>query len=569
MPPGKKGNKITKIPTKSATKRCAKVEDRNVVGNESKQKEKDQKAANSSTPKKVKEPKKRSNKNAGGNDEEDEQITDREAGEMFDCVDLDMGVSTDPFQAEEENGNLEENQVENAQASDEEDREIDDQNNNATRDISPMETQERNDFEMNRTQRVQQVQGRCHGDRTTSSRASGEKRKQSRYEGETEEDEQIEEEQPDEQTQFLNKLINLLEKREEQREAKYRKQCQGGGDRESPLPKRKRIGNEPNLDEGFHFNKQKRQRDGPERQRKQGKENSCDSKSETTIYKPMVELILDRNREDMTELRLNNQSEVGLRKVGKRGSSSSEDFIDTSREMERQNNGDDNSIHDDNNSDNEVIINKFITDMRRSLDNHDTEDEMPEPQPHSSRQLGRNEVIPTPEDRSAEIIRKTKRSKARILTVPGENFQLKKVQDIESNKEILHSVLIDEGYSAVSGHVDEITRKKVIAFEYVDFAKLLPHDNVAEEDEEVMQLVNRRGVQAWAPMKEKDNIFSFSKWEQAFRVFCNILTEAYPQKSAELIQYNHVINTAAQSFVWDNVYKYDKDFRRHISKFPA
>ena len=86
-----------------------------------------------------------------------------------------------------------------------------------------------------------------------------------------------------------------------------------------------------------------------------------------------------------------------------------------------------------------------------------------------------------------------------------------------------------------------------------------------------MQLVNKKGIQAWVPMHHRDHsaINSFNKWEQAFRVYSNVLTEKYPHKSAELIQYNHVINTAAQSIIWDNVYKYDKDFRRHISKFPT
>ena len=64
-------------------------------------------------------------------------------------------------------------------------------------------------------------------------------------------------------------------------------------------------------------------------------------------------------------------------------------------------------------------------------------------------------------------------------------------------------------------------------------------------------------------------INNFTKWEQAFRVFCNIYTEFFPNKAKELIQYNHIINIASQSFAWDNVYKYDKDFRRHISKHPT
>ena len=42
--------------------------------------------------------------------------------------------------------------------------------------------------------------------------------------------------------------------------------------------------------------------------------------------------------------------------------------------------------------------------------------------------------------------------------------------------------------------------------------------------------------------------------------------EAYPGKSGELVQYNHIIHTASQTFAWDNVYRYDREFRVHMSK---
>ena len=43
---------------------------------------------------------------------------------------------------------------------------------------------------------------------------------------------------------------------------------------------------------------------------------------------------------------------------------------------------------------------------------------------------------------------------------------------------------------------------------------------------------------------------------------------AYPHKSSELIQYNHVIHSISLTYVWDNVYGYDKEFRLHLSKHP-
>ena len=68
--------------------------------------------------------------------------------------------------------------------------------------------------------------------------------------------------------------------------------------------------------------------------------------------------------------------------------------------------------------------------------------------------------------------------------------------------------------------------------------------------------------------RESQSINDFGKWEQAFRVYANVYTKMFHEKASELIQYNHVIYTASLSYLWDNVYTYDKEFRMHISQFP-
>ena len=65
------------------------------------------------------------------------------------------------------------------------------------------------------------------------------------------------------------------------------------------------------------------------------------------------------------------------------------------------------------------------------------------------------------------------------------------------------------------------------------------------------------------------SINSYGKWEQAFRIFSNILTAKYPGKAGELYQDNHIIHMASMSNAWDNVYAYDKEFRYHISRHPS
>ena len=64
------------------------------------------------------------------------------------------------------------------------------------------------------------------------------------------------------------------------------------------------------------------------------------------------------------------------------------------------------------------------------------------------------------------------------------------------------------------------------------------------------------------------SITSFHRWEQAFRIFSNIYLKERPDRASELIQYNHVIFTASNTFTWENVYQYDREFRIHLGSFP-
>ena len=75
----------------------------------------------------------------------------------------------------------------------------------------------------------------------------------------------------------------------------------------------------------------------------------------------------------------------------------------------------------------------------------------------------------------------------------------------------------------------------------------------------------------WVLVGDRDTtggITSFTKWEVAFRVLSNIYTAQYPFKSSELLQYCHVIYTASLSYIWENIYNYDHEFRLHMSRHP-
>ena len=180
------------------------------------------------------------------------------------------------------------------------------------------------------------------------------------------------------------------------------------------------------------------------------------------------------------------------------------------------------------------------------------------PNNHNFQQARGMEKIDQCEQNAEQIIRNAERSKARVYNIQGKDLNI-----------TYHSALLDEDYLLVGNYVNQGTRAKIANGEYVDFFKLMLRDKIGvDEDPQHMEMVNKGGLSYWMPLSDRENmtISSYSKWEQAFRVFSNIYTEYFPTRSNELIQYNHIIHTASQTYSWDNVYRYDHEFCIHMSR---
>ena len=234
----------------------------------------------------------------------------------------------------------------------------------------------------------------------------------------------------------------------------------------------------------------------------------------------------------------------------------------------------------------EQLIDQFIAGQGREFDRaRDVRDQShQEPRPTMSNFRGSPSAAqggppkPVAQDITAETIRKAEASKARIYETPGEFEAHEGVQQlvcqvpslkIDLNNDMMHSVMVDENYLMLGNHVDNLTRQKIIQGEYVDFSKLLPKDRVMSMEEgQHMEILNKEGQMFWVPTSDVTKISNFSKWEQAFRIFENIYAKAHPARATELVQYNHLIHTASLTYVWDNVYCYDMDFRLHLAMFP-
>ena len=101
-------------------------------------------------------------------------------------------------------------------------------------------------------------------------------------------------------------------------------------------------------------------------------------------------------------------------------------------------------------------------------------------------------------------------------------------------------------------------KNKIGEGQYVDFAKLIPKDRVMMEDDNRVQLVMKGGGTFFVPANESSTVISnLHRWDQAFRVFSDVYCHFNLTRSTELIQYSHVIHTAALTYVWDNVYAYE------------
>ena len=85
-----------------------------------------------------------------------------------------------------------------------------------------------------------------------------------------------------------------------------------------------------------------------------------------------------------------------------------------------------------------------------------------------------------------------------------------------------------------------------------------------------MILVNKGGYSYWVPAGDKyANIGNYTRREQAFRIFMHVFTGKFPSRATELIQYNHIIQTASFTYAWENVYHYDREFRWHMERHPT
>ena len=125
----------------------------------------------------------------------------------------------------------------------------------------------------------------------------------------------------------------------------------------------------------------------------------------------------------------------------------------------------------------------------------------------------------------------------------------------------------DDDFFHLTCHIEPNLIHKIEKGEFVELEKLLPKDKLGgSKDDNRLEWVQRDGCTFLVPAQRDGKIGSFRRWEQAFRAYVTIYCGANPHRSKEIWQYITVINTAASSYTWENVYNYDITFR-HLMAF--
>ena len=118
-------------------------------------------------------------------------------------------------------------------------------------------------------------------------------------------------------------------------------------------------------------------------------------------------------------------------------------------------------------------------------------------------------------------------------------------------------------------HVDAILKKRIEMGEFVELEKLLMKNRTSLNSDGLrMQLVSREEGTFIVPAEKENKITNVRCWEQAFRIYAAIYSNANPNRSAEIWQYVFVINSVASTFMWDNVASYDYTFRQLMACNP-
>ena len=166
------------------------------------------------------------------------------------------------------------------------------------------------------------------------------------------------------------------------------------------------------------------------------------------------------------------------------------------------------------------------------------------------------------------------RKKAEKVVLEVEQFRatinVPQGMTVNDNEFFAEDVKDDDKFFHITCHVDPGLVGKISRGEFVDLHKLLPKQkqySALSEPKTELIFKERRPVFVLHVDRNR-TVNGIRKWEQAFRVYAAIFSQANPHRSAEIWQYVFTINSAASSYSWNNVAEYDYAFRQMMGRNP-
>lgn len=134
----------------------------------------------------------------------------------------------------------------------------------------------------------------------------------------------------------------------------------------------------------------------------------------------------------------------------------------------------------------------------------------------------------------------------------------------------LNHLVFDAQHKSLGSHVDRATELRIVRGEFIDLQDLLVkrRNNRGGRalTRPVMRLINDGTHSRWVEESDDSIINSYRKWEEAFEIYASIYICGNPEKAQDLYDYKFTIRDAANTYIWDNVYEYDIEFRLHIER---
>ena len=125
----------------------------------------------------------------------------------------------------------------------------------------------------------------------------------------------------------------------------------------------------------------------------------------------------------------------------------------------------------------------------------------------------------------------------------------------------------DDEFFHLTCNVDANLKSKIERGEFVDLEKLLPK---CKDNGGCLEWISKEGMTFLSPVQDREQqITNMRRWEQAFRIYSAIYCAANPSRSGEIWQYIYTINSAASTYIWDNVAYYDTTFRQLMAECPG